>query len=196
MAIRGGHSGLLVVLCGPSGVGKSTICNLLRDQTGISYAVSTTTREKRPNDELGKVYDYVTVAEFFKRLDNDQFLEYAQVYENYYGTPKHPTLDDLAAGKDVLLDIDVQGALQVRYQYPDALMIFILPPDEPTLLERLTLRARDSADDITRRVRLAKREIHMAKGSRAFDYMVTNDDLDRAVAEIRRVISHKKTGAL
>jgi len=196
MVARAGHSGLLVVLCGPSGVGKSTICNLLRDQTGISYAVSTTTREKRPNDELGKIYDYVTTPEFNKRLDSDQFLEYAQVYENYYGTPKHPTLDDLAAGKDVLLDIDVQGALQVRYQYPDALMIFILPPDEPTLLERLTLRARDTADDITRRVRLAKREIHMAKGSRAFDYMVTNDDLNRAVAEIRRVIIHKKTGAL
>jgi guanylate kinase len=196
MALRSAHPGLLVVLCGPSGVGKSTICNLLRDQMGISYAVSTTTREKRPNDELGKIYDYVTIAEFYKRLDGDQFLEYAQVYENYYGTPKHPTLDDLAAGKDVLLDIDFQGAMQVRYQYPDALMIFILPPDEPTLLERLTLRARDSADDIARRVRLAKREIHMAKGSRAFDYMVTNDDLNRAVAEIRRVISHKKTGAL
>ena len=196
MVAQGRHSGLLVVLCGPSGVGKSTICNLLRDQTGISYAVSVTTRDKRLNDEKGKVYHYVSVAEFYKRLDSDQLLEYAQVYENYYGTPKHPTLDDLATGKDVLLDIDVQGALQVRYQYPDALMIFILPPDEPTLLERLTLRQRDSAEDITRRVRLAKREIHMAKGSRAFDYMVTNDDLNRCVAEIRRVIIHKKTGAL
>jgi len=196
MAVNSPHTGLLVVLCGPSGVGKSTICKLLQAQTGISYAVSVTTRENLPNDEKGKVYDYVTVAEFYKRLDSDQLLEYAQVYENYYGTPKHPTLDDLAAGKDVLLDIDVQGAMQVRYQYPDALMLFILPPDEPTLLERLTLRKRDSADDITRRVRLAKREIHMAKGSRAFDYMVTNDDLNRCVAEIRRVISHKKTGAL
>lgn len=196
MALNSAHPGLLVVLCGPSGVGKSTICNLLRDQTGINYCVSTTTRSKRPNDEVGKVYDYVTTAEFYKRLDTDQFLEYAQVYDNYYGTPKHPTLDDLSDGKDVLLDIDVQGALQVRYQYPDALMIFILPPDEPTLLERLTLRARDSADDITRRFRLAKREIHMAKGCRAFDYMVTNDDLQRAVAEIRRVMRNKKTGAL
>jgi len=196
MALRGGHSGLLVVLCGPSGVGKSTICNLIQEETGISYAVSLTTREKLPNDEKGKKYSYITVQEFYKKLDGDEFLEYAQVYQNYYGTPKHPILDDLATGKDVLLDIDVQGALQVRYQYPDALMIFILPPDEPTLLERLRLRERDSADDITRRVKLAKREIHMAKGSRAFDYMVTNDDLNRAVAEIRRVIKQKKTGEL
>ena len=99
-------------------------------------------------------------------------------------------------GKDVLLDIDVQGALQVRYSYPDALMIFILPPDEPTLLERLKGRARDDAKDITRRFRDAKRVIHMAKGSRAFDHMVINDDLDRAVAEIRKLIANKKTGAL
>jgi len=153
-------------------------------------------RGERPGDDKGKKYIYVTVAEFFKKLDADQFLEYAQVYDNYYGTPKNPTLNDLSAGKDVLLDIDVQGALQVRYSYPDALMIFILPPDEPTLLERLKGRARDDAADITRRFRAAKREIHMAKGSRAFDHMVINDDLDRAVAEIRKLISNKKTGAL
>ena len=138
----------------------------------------------------------MTVPEFFKKLDADQFLEYAQVYDNYYGTPRHPTLDDMNAGKDVLLDIDVQGALQVRYSYPDALMIFILPPDEPTLLERLKGRARDDAADITRRFRAAKREIHMAKGSRAFDHMVINDNLDRAVAEIRKLIANKKAGAL
>ena len=190
------HPGLLLVLSGPSAVGKSTICNRLRDESGLSYCVSTTTRNKRPNDEKGKTYDYVTVEEFFRRLDADQFLEYAQVYDNYYGTPTEPTLDDIEKGRDVLLDIDVQGALQVRYAYPDALLIFILPPDEPTLLDRLRGRARDSADDITRRFRAAKREIHMAKGSRAFDHMVINDNLDRAVAEIRRLIKHKKTGAL
>ena len=190
------YSGQLIVLCGPSGVGKSTIGRRLENELSISYCVSTTTRSERPGDDKGKRYDYVTVEEFYRRLDADQFLEYAQVYENYYGTPKHPTLDELAVGKDVLLDIDVQGALQVRYQYPDALMIFILPPDEPTLLSRLQSRARDSDEDITRRFRAAKREIHMAKGSRAFDHMVINDNLDRAVAEIRRIIEHKKTGAL
>ena len=196
MTISPRHPGQLIVLCGPSAVGKSTIGRRLENELGVSYCVSTTTRSERPGDDKGKRYDYVTVEEFYRRLDADQFLEYAQVYDNYYGTPKHPTLDDMAAGKDVLLDIDVQGALQVRYQYPGALMIFILPPDEPTLLERLRGRARDSADDITRRFRAAKREIHMAKGSRAFDYMVINDDLDRVVAEIRRIIANKKTGAL
>jgi guanylate kinase len=190
------HPGQLIVLCGPSGVGKSTISLRLQNDTGIRYAVSTTTRSKRPGDDKGKVYDYASTEEFFRRLDHDDFLEYAQVYGDYYGTPKHPTLDDLQAGKDVLLEIDVQGALQVRYQYTDALMIFILPPDEPTLLARLNTRARDTADDITRRFRAAKREIHMAKGSRAFDHMVINDDLARAVTEIERIIANKKTGAL
>jgi len=196
MARSGSFPGQLVVLCGPSGVGKSTICNRLQTEIGIAYAVSATTRDKRPGDEKAKTYEYVNQTEFFRRLDADQFLEYAQVHGQYYGTPVHPTLDDLKAGKDVLLDIDVQGALQLRYQYPDGLLIFILPPDEPTLLKRLEGRARDSADDITRRFREAKREIHMAKGSRAFDHMVINDDLDRAVAEVRRIISYKKAGAL
>ena len=121
------------MLCGPSAVGKSTIASRLREQTGVCYTISTTTRSKRPGDEKSKKYDYVTREEFFRRLDRDDFLEYAQVHGEYYGTPKHPTLDELAEGKDVLLDIDVQGALQVRYHYPGALMIFILPPDEPTL---------------------------------------------------------------
>jgi guanylate kinase len=196
MEKRSSHPGQLVVLCGPSGVGKSTISTRLRDELGVRYAISTTTRSERPGDDKGKKYDYVTPDAFFRRLDQDQFLEYAQVHGEYYGTPMHPTLDDLAAGKDVLLEIDVQGALQVRYQYPDALLIFILPPDEPTLLGRLNTRARDSAEDITRRFRAAKREIHMAKGSRAFDHMVINDDLGRAVTEIERIIANKKTGAL
>jgi guanylate kinase len=190
------HRGLLVVLAGPSAVGKSTICGYLEEDPGLIYRASMTTRDERPGDDKGKKYEYVTVSEFAKKLDADEFLEYAQVYDNYYGTPKHPTLDELNAGKDVLLDIDVQGALQVRYLYPDALMIFILPPDEPTLLERLKTRARDDAADMTKRFRAAKREIHMAKGSRVFDHMVINDNLDRAVAEIRKLIANKKAGAL
>ena len=96
----------------------------------------------------------------------------------------------------MLLEIDVQGAMQVRYQYPDALLIFILPPDEPTLLQRLTDRGRDSAEDIDKRFRAAKREIHMAKGSRAFDHMVINDNLDRAVEENQsKIIKHKRPEA-
>jgi len=187
------HTGLLIVLVGPAGVGKSTISRRLAEQLNVWYTVSVTTRPKLPGDEKGKTYDHVDRKEFFRRLDGDEFLEYAQVYGDYYATPKHPAMDHLAAGKDVLLEIDVQGALQVRYHYPDALMIFILPPDEPTLLQRLRDRGRDSADDIHKRFMAAKREIHMAKGARAFDTMVVNDTLDRVVDEIAKIIKHRRS---
>ena len=190
------QKGSLIVLCGPSGVGKSTISLQLEKQLNLWYTVSATTRAKQDGDEKGKTYDHIDRKEFFRRLDSDEFLEYAQVYGDYYATPKHPALDHLAKGKDVLLEIDVQGALQVRHAYPDALMIFILPPDEPTLLQRLTARARDSAEDIQKRFRAAKREIHMAKGSRTFDYMVINDDLEKAVEEIVKIIRHKRSGGI
>lgn len=190
------HSGVLIVLCGPSGVGKSTISRQLAEKLNVKYIVSATTREKEKGDDEKKIYDHVSQDEFYRRLDTDQFLEYAQVYGNYYGTPKHPALDYLRAGDDVLLEIDVQGALQVRYQYPEALLVFILPPDEPTLLQRLTDRGRGSAEVIAQRFRAAKREIHMAKGSRAFDYMVINADLNLAVEEIIRIIKHKRSAGM
>jgi guanylate kinase len=188
--------GLLIVLCGPSGVGKSTISNMLAERLQVSYIVSATTRPKKPGDELGKTYDHISGEAFFRRLDHDEFLEYAHVYGDYYGTPKHPALDYLYEGKDVLLEIDVQGALQIRYQYPEALLIFILPPDGPTLRQRLTDRGRDHADDIEKRFRAARREIQMAKGSRAFDHMVINDNLERAVDELTRLIQNERTGGL
>jgi len=195
MASQRDH-GLLVVLCGPSGVGKSTISRTLAERLNVAKPVSSTTRPRTDKEDEGKKYEHVDQAEFFRRLDADQFLEYAQVHGEYYGTPRHPTLDYLASGRDVLLEIDVQGALQVRYQYPDALMLFILPPNEKTLMQRLKDRGRDDADDINKRFRAAKREIHMAKGSRAFDYMVFNDKLDRAVAEIQNIINNERTGGL
>ena len=190
------HRGLLIVLVGPAGVGKSTISRRLSEQLSVWYTVSYTTRPKLPGDEKGKTYNHIDRKEFFRRLDSDEFLEYAQVYGDYYATPRHPALDHMTAGKDVLLEIDVQGALQVRHHYPDALLIFILPPDEPTLLQRLKDRGRDSAEDIHKRFTAAKREIHMAKGSRAFDTMVVNDNLDRAVEEIAKIIKHKRAGGI
>jgi guanylate kinase len=196
MSEQPNHKGLLIVLCGPSGVGKSTISRELADKLSVWYTVSVTTRPHQPQDDEGKTYEHVSREQFFKRLDADEFLEYAQVYGDYYATPKHPALDQLSGGRDVLLEIDVQGALQVRHQYPDALLIFILPPDEPTLRHRLISRGRDKADDIEKRFRAAKREIHRAKGSRAFDYMVINDDLDRAVEEIIKIVRHKRAGGI
>ena len=190
------HPGLLIVLVGPSGVGKSTIARRLAEKMDVKYIVSATTRERRPGDEDAKIYDYVTRDEFFKRLDADAYLEYAQVYGDYYGTPKHPAMDYLAGGQDVLLEIDMQGALQVRYQYPNALLVFILPPDAQTLLQRLVDRDRDSAEEIQKRFRVAKREVQMAKGSRAFDHMVINDTVERAVEEIIKTIKHKRSGGI
>ena len=188
--------GTLIVLCGPSGVGKSTIARILAEKTTVKYIVSAPTRPRRPGDEVGKIYDHISHEAFAQRLENDEFLEYANVYDEYYGTPKEPALTYLSQGADVLLEIDVQGALQVRFQYPDALEIFVLPPDDKTLLQRLTERGRDSDKEIEKRFRLAKREIHMGKGSHAFDHYVINDDINRAVDEVLRVIRHKKNGGI
>jgi guanylate kinase len=196
MEARPKHPGLLIILCGPSGVGKSTISRDLSEKYSVSYIVSATTRPKRDGDDKGKEYQHISKDEFFRRLEADEFLEYAQNYDDYYGTPKHPALDLLAQGKDILLEIDVQGALQVRYQYPQCLAIFILPPDEPTLLHRLQARNRESGEEISKRFRAAKREIYMAKGSRAFDYMVINDEVNRAVEEIIKIIKHKRSGGI
>lgn len=193
MVAAGESHGLLIVLVGPSGVGKSTISRKLAEKMHLKYIASATTRPQNAKDALGKSYDYVDEPAFFGKLEHGEFLEYANVFDEYYGTPKRPTLDYLAAGEDVLLEIDVQGALQVRFQYPDALMIFIMPPDQATLLTRLRDRGRDSDDAIQKRFRGAKREIWMAKGSRAFDDMVVNDDIDRAVAEISNLIRQKKS---
>lgn len=190
------HTGLLIVLCGPSGVGKSTIARRLAERMNVAYIASATTRDKRPGDETAKDYDYITRDEFFRRLDHDAFLEYAQVYGEYYGTPKHPCLDILQSGQDVLLEIDVQGALQVRWQYPNALLVFVLPPDAETLKQRLSDRGREGHEEIEKRFRAAKREVQMAKGSRAFDHMVINDTVDRAVEEIIKTVKHKRSGGI
>ena len=186
------NKGVLLVLVGPSGVGKSTIARKLTQQLNLSYVVSATTRPRKPGDENGKTYDHISREEFLRRLDADAFMEYASVYDDYYATPKQPTLSWIAEGRDVLLEVDVQGALQVRYHYPDALLIFILPPTAGTLLQRLTDRGRDKPEEIQRRFRSARREIHMARGARAFDFMVVNDDLDRATAEIAMLVTQKK----
>lgn len=188
--------GLLIVLVGPSGVGKSTISNLLKERLDVAYIESATTRPKKAGDELGKKYDHISTEEFFRRLDQDEFLEYAQVHGDYYGTPKHPSLDYLYDGKDVLFEIDVQGALQIRHQYPDALLIFILPPNGATLKKRLLDRGRDAAEDMDKRFRIARREIAMAKGSRAFDFFVINDDLEQTVNELTKIINLERTGGL
>ena len=184
--------GVLLVLVGPSGVGKSTIARRLAEQLAFRFIASVTTRQYKPGDQNQKTYEYLTREQFSQRLENDEFLEYANVFDNDYATPKHPALEYIAQGEDVLLEVDVQGALQVRAQYPDALLIFILPPTEQTLLERLTSRGRETPVEVQKRYRNARREIAMARGSRAFDRNVINDNLDRCVDEIIQSIEQKK----
>jgi guanylate kinase len=184
--------GILLVLVGPSGVGKSTVARLLSERLQFRYIISATTRPRRPGDEKGKTYDHITREEFEHRLEAGEFLEFASVFDDLYATPRHPALDYLAAGDDVLMEIDVQGALQVKDSYPDALLVFLLPPTEQTLLQRLTLRGREDGEQIRKRFRNARREIAMARGSRAFDAMVVNDNLESCVTEIVRLVEKRK----
>lgn len=184
--------GVLLVLVGPSGVGKSTIARRLAEKLAFHFIASVTTRSYKPGDQNQKTYEYLTREQFSQQLENDEFLEYANVFDNDYATPKHPALEYIAQGEDVLLEVDVQGALQVRAQYPDALLIFILPPTEQTLLERLTSRGRETPAEVQKRYRNARREIAMARGSRAFDRNVINDNLDRCVDEIVHSVEQKK----
>ncbi len=141
MATQLKHPGLLIVLCGPSGVGKSTISRELAEKYSVSYIVSATTRPKRDGDDKGKKYEHISKEEFFRRLEADEFLEYAQVYDDYYGTPKHPALDLLAQGKDFCWKSTFRGLCRSVISTRNVLAIFILPPDEPTLLHRLQAAA-------------------------------------------------------
>lgn len=193
--LAGKMPGKMVVISGPSGSGKSTICKRLLSDPRIVFSVSATTRKMRPGEVDGRDYHFITVDEFRKRIARGEFIEHAEVFGNMYGTLREPMRRALQAGQMYLLEIDVQGALQVRYQYPDALMLFILPPNEHTLLQRLNDRGRDDADDISKRFRAAKREIHMAKGSRAFEFMVVNDTIERAVDDVSKIIKHKRSEA-
>ena len=165
--------GLLIVLCGPSGVGKSTISRMLAEQLNVWYTSAPPRGRRSREDDDGqdlRAHRPATSSSAGSTTTSSSNTPRSTATTTARRSTRRWTT--WPPGKDVLLEIDVQGALQVRYQYPDALLIFILPPDEPTLLQRLTDRGRDSAEDIDKRFRAAKREIHMAKGSRAFDYMV------------------------
>jgi guanylate kinase len=176
--------GLLLIVSGPSGVGKTTITRAIREQIPDSvFSVSATTRAKTGAERDGVDYHFVTMDEFDRMIGAGEFLEWAEVFGNKYGTPRGPIEESLGAGRLVVLDIDVNGAKQVKAKVPDAFGIFILPPSEAALLMRLRERKRDSEDVIQRRFAEAKREIAEAKSSGAYDAFIVNDDLARAVGE-------------
>lgn len=186
-----GRRGLMLVLSSPSGAGKTTLTRLLRDEEpSLTLSVSVTTRKRRPSEVEGVHYRFIEVAEFEALQQRGELLEWAEVHGNFYGSPRREIERALAAGKDILFDIDYQGAMQVREKAPDDVVsIFILPPSIPELRRRLERRAEDSADVIERRLAAAKIEIDRW---RDYDYVLVNDDLDRTFARLRAILSAER----
>lgn len=183
------RAGLLVVLSGPSGVGKTTIGRAILGRFNASFSVSATTRASAAGEVEGQDYYFVTDAQFQAMRRNGEFLESANVFgKHWYGTPRKPVEEKLREGRTVLLDIDVQGGLQVRQSMPDAYMVFIEPPSDEELLRRLRARGRDDEQTIQRRFAEAKHEIEQARASKAYDAHIINDDLDRAVEQACRLV--------
>jgi guanylate kinase len=183
--------GLLIVISAPSGTGKTTLCHkLLEEFPNVEFSVSYTTRKPRPGEVNGKDYWFVSREEFMKMVEEGDFLEWAEVYGNLYGTSKSQVLKALNQGKDVLLDIDTQGALQVKRNFPDAVLIFILPPSLKELERRLRKRGTDDEETIERRLRVAREEI---KRARYYDYLIVNDELEVAYSRLKSIISAEKS---
>jgi len=177
--------GDLFVLSAPSGAGKTTLCKrLLQKFNHLIYSVSYTTRNPREGETDGKDYNFITKSLFEEMIKRDEFIEYALVHRNYYGTSKKWLNERLEQGNDIILDIDVQGALQLKENFPEAIMIFILPPSLEELEKRLKLRNTDNPDVIKTRLENAKEEI---KSLNIYNYAIINDDLEKAVNNLESI---------
>ncbi len=183
--------GMLIVLSGPSGVGKGTVRKALFSQPGndFQYSVSMTTRQPRPGEVNGKDYFFVSKEEFEQHIREGQMLEYAKYVDNYYGTPLKYINDTLDEGKDVFLEIEVNGAMQVRSKCPNGVFIFLTPPDLMELRQRLIHRGTDSMEVINKRIHKAFGEIQMMQN---YDYAVVNDQVDNAVTKIKDIIRSER----
>jgi guanylate kinase len=172
----------ILIVSGPSGSGKSTLVQMLHGLPGLMFSVSCTTRPPRTTESLGKCYNFITEAEFTRRVENDEFLEYACVFgKHWYGTPRQQVEEARGAGLDLVLEIDVQGARQVKAKVPEAIAIFIVPPSRQDLERRLRDRGQDSDEAVKRRLERARQEIAC---SSEYDFIVVNDDLERAGREV------------
>jgi guanylate kinase len=175
-------SNRILIISGPSGSGKSTLVGKLRDLPGLMFSVSCTTRPRRATESPGKCYDFISEAEFQRRIQSDEFLEYAQVFgRHWYGTPRSQVEKAREAGRDLVLEIDVQGARQVKAKLPDAVTIFIVPPSRADLERRLRERGQDSDEAIALRMERARQELICLPD---YDFVVVNDDLERAGREV------------
>jgi guanylate kinase len=178
--------GNLIILSGPSGVGKTTLREELQKRIpGIRFSVSWTTRPQRPGEIIGQDYRFVSKKQFEQKIRGDGFLEWAQVHNEYYGTPKTPILGWMGKGVDVLLDIDIQGAKQVKRQLPHSIGVIILPPSKKELLKRLTQRQTEPLSKIRLRLKNAETEI---RSVRYFDYAVINREIVSAVDALETII--------
>lgn len=194
MCMKLNSKGLLIVLSGPSGVGKGTVRKALFNMPGhnLDYSVSMTTRAMRPGEVDGKDYYFVSREEFEQRIKDGKFLEHAEFVGNYYGTPLDKVEEKIANGKEVVLEIEVQGALQVREKCPDAVFIFLAPPSKEALYERLHRRGTESEEKINERVTKANKEFELAY---KYDYIVINDEVSNAADKIMAIIrsEHART---
>ena len=191
MSQKSETQGRVVIISGPSGVGKSTICKgVVKRLEGVHLSVSLTTRPKGESEVEGEDYRFVSEEEFQRLIDEGELLEHAEVFGNLYGTPRDEVEEALRAGKTVILEIDVQGAKQVKARMPDAVMVFILPPSAKILAERLNRRNRDEAEVAEERLNGAGAEI--AAAWQHYEHMIINDDLEQAIEECVQVIESAK----
>lgn len=183
----GNDNGLLLVLSGPSGVGKGTVCKALRERMpNVVYSVSATTRAPRAGELEGVNYFFKTKQQFKEMIDHDQLLEWAEYVGNYYGTPRRFVEETLASGRDVILEIEVQGALQVKQKFPQGIFLFLAPPDLEELENRIVGRGTETEDSIRNRMLMAKAEIELMD---QYDYVVVNDVIESACDKIKAIVT-------
>ena len=188
--IKTNNKGLLIVVSGPSGAGKDTICHkLIKENSNIWMSVSMTTRKPRPLEKEGVYYFFVSSEDFLNKIKDNTFLEYASYNDNYYGTPKDKVEEKLNEGKDVILVIDINGAINIKKIIPSALFIFIMPPDMETLKNRLIGRKTESKDKVVQRFITAYNEVNNYK---KYNYVVVNDKVEDAVNKVKSIIQSEK----
>ena len=185
--------GKLVVISGFSGAGKGTVIRRLMEQNkGYALSVSMTTRAPRPGEENGREYFFITREQFEKNIADGKLIEHAQYVGNYYGTPKDYVFEQLEAGKDVLLEIEIQGALQIKKKFPEALLLFVTTKDAQTLVNRLKGRGTEEEDVIIKRLKRAAEE---SEGIEEYEYLIVNDDLDTCIEDMNDIIQKAKLRA-